>query len=187
MKKLIKETFIQMIPVMIGVYLGFALNNFGAQQKLEKQTEVFQQMLHNEIEQNLKEVSKKYTYHQKLQQDFQQLLNSQELEKDFGEYNFTGFLTGKMNASAYNTGIQTGIIQEFDLQLVQHLNRLYTLQEAYTNFNRSVINNYMGKAFPETEKDIRALIISVGRSMNDILSFERDLSAFYTKILQSIK
>jgi len=44
MKKLITESFIQIIPVMIGVYLGFAFNNFGEQRKLEKQKAVFQQM-----------------------------------------------------------------------------------------------------------------------------------------------
>ena len=53
MKKLYTNLLLEIIPVMIGVYLGFALNNFGQNQKLQKQGATYKEMIRNEIEGNL--------------------------------------------------------------------------------------------------------------------------------------
>ena len=114
---------------MIVVYLGFAVNNFGENRKVKQQVRTYQEMLKIELEENLQALEKVRDYHVRLSQDFSNLLASEELEKDFESINFQGLKPGFVASSAYQTGLQTGIIQEFDLNLVQILNRCYTLQE----------------------------------------------------------
>ena len=40
-KKIAESIIYQIIPIMIGVYLGFAINNFGESRKINKQKTVF--------------------------------------------------------------------------------------------------------------------------------------------------
>ncbi len=169
---------------MIGVYLGFALNNFGENQKTKQQVRTYKEMLRNEIVENLEGIAEVSPYHIKLSKDFSKLLQSEDLKKEFGAYNLQGLQPGVVYNSAYKTGIQTGIIQEFDLNLVQILNRCYTLQEKYNSFNESMISSSQSRKFPETESEIRSLLIITGMSMNDIKYFEVKLKQQYEKILE---
>ncbi len=119
---------LQMLPIMFGVYLGFALNNFGEQQKINRQKDTYEQMLKNEIEDNLKQVKKVSVYHKKITNDFLTIRESKDIKSAFDNYTMTGIRPGIVNSSAYETGIQTGIIQEFDLEIIQYLNKLYNYQ-----------------------------------------------------------
>ena len=176
-----------MVPVMLGVYLAFALNNFGETRKQKKQTETFKKMLVNEIERNLEEVERVWPYHESLSIDFDTLFNSENFSESFKQYQFRGLRTGLVNNSAYNTGIQTGIIQGLELELIQEINRLYTHQESYDEYNKSVINSFMGRDFPESEDKMIALLRSMDMSLNDILNYEDNLIVNYKEILQILK
>ena len=187
MKKTIWNFIGQMIPVMIGVYLGFALNNFGEAQKVKSQAGVYKQMLKNEISQNLEEIKGTYAYHEKLAEDINALAKNEDLKKAFGEFSFKGLQPGLVNDSAYNTGIQTGIIQHFDLEFIQSLNRLYALQKKYDAFNESMISSFLAQKFPETESEIKSMLIAVSMNMNDVLNFEHELEKFYTAILNKLE
>ena len=176
----------QMVPVMIGVYLAFALNNFGEDQKLKSQQATFRVMLQNEIKENLNTVEKAYPYHQKLATDFVDILNSRNLKESFNAYELRGLKPGFVNRSAFDTGLQTGIIQEFDLNLVQKLNRLYAYQDNYKNYNETMINALISRKFPETESEIKSAIISLNMSLKDVLNFESNLQEFYQLALEEL-
>ena len=186
MKKILVSVLSQIIPIMIGVYLGFALNNFGESQKLNRKLDTYTEMLKNEISDNLDQVQGVQEYHVSLGEDFQKLLRSEDLTTAFREYTFMGLKPGFVNNSAYNTGIQTGIIQEFPLEQIQSINRLYTLQNRYTTFNDNLISTFMSQKFPETESEIRSMLISMVMNMNDIRGFESELVGFYSDILEEI-
>ncbi|MFK8102971.1 MAG: hypothetical protein AB8G15_10620 [Saprospiraceae bacterium] len=185
-KKIGTTILVQMLPVMIGVYLGFAMNNFGERQKLEKQSNTYKEMLKNEIRENLASVENVNSYHIQLTNKFSEILEAENMKEKFGSMQFRGFKPGFVNNSAYNTGIQTGIIQEFDLKLIQSLNRLYTLQGKYNRFNENLINSYISNKFPETNSEIRSLLISSSMSMTDILIYEKELRSFYQEILKAL-
>lgn len=185
MKKLLTDTLIQMIPVMLGVYLGFALNNFGEAQKLKKQAGTYQEMLKNEIGENLAELERVNPYHLELKQDFAEILASNDIKKAFRSKSMQGIRPGLVNKSAYNTGIQTGIIQQFDLDVIQNVNKLYTLQDQYDAFNETIISSFIAQKFPETEAEIRNALIIMSMNMNDVLNFERELTESYAEILNA--
>ena len=168
---------------MIGVYLGFAMNNFGEKQKLKSQSNTYKEMLKNEITENLKAIESVSPYHIELSKSFSKILAAKNIEERFGAMRFNGFKPGFVNNSAYDTGIQTGIIQEFDLKLIQSLNKLYTLQGKYNRFNENMINTFLSNKFPETESEIKSLLILSSMSMNDVLNYERELEMFYKELI----
>ncbi len=186
MKKLIISVFTQILPVMLGVYLGFALNNFGESQKIKREKKVFREMLRNEIKENLASIKDVYAYHLKFSKDSDAIRKSPDVKKAFDEYEMRGLRPGFVNQSAYKTGIQTGIIQEFDLELIQVLNRLYTLQENYTTYNEMMMNSFLSRKFPETESEIKNTIQILMMNMNDLDNFEKNLENFYTKVLEDL-
>jgi len=180
--KFIKE----MIPVMLGVYLGFALNNYGEERKELKQTEGFRTMLVNEIQHNKKSIANGVDYHQKLGNRFDEILESDDLKKSFSTFTSSGLRPGFVSRSAYDTGIQTGLVQNFDLQLVQSLNRLYALQAKYDNFNNEVLSSVLSRKYPETTSEIKSMLINMSMNMNDINSYEEELLSFYDGILNEM-
>ncbi len=186
MKKFLKSLIYQMFPVMLGVYLGFALNNYGENRKLAEQKSVYKQMLVNEITGNLTQVEEALLYHKQLKTDFREILDSENILKSFQSYSLKGLRPGMVNSSAYETGLQTGVIQELDLELIQLINRLYTYQEKYNAINESILDNFIAQSYPETEKEIENILIGLNMSMNDILQFETDLPIFYKKILEML-
>lgn len=186
MKKLAIRFIGQMIPVMLGVYLGFAMNNFGENQKLKKQKETYQLMLKNEISQNIKGIENVNSYHIQLLESIHKLLESDSIIEYFKSTEFSGLRPGFVSESAYNTGIQTGIIQEFDLNIIQSLNSMYTLQGKYNRFNENMVNSFLAKKYPESKSEIKNMLKSVSISMNDVLIFENELNKHYKVMLEQI-
>jgi hypothetical protein len=183
MKNFLSTILAQIIPVMIGVYLGFALNNLGENQKMTEQAEVYRQMLKNEIQQNLEEVKRVNVYHLELTDNLVMLMRSETIVDDFRQFSFQGIQPGLVNNSAFNTGIQTGVIQQFDLELIQYLNKLYAYQRKYDSFNENAINAFLSQKFPETQSEISSAVRIMTMNMNDIKNFEAELTLFYTELL----
>jgi len=186
MKKIAISILSQILPIMLGVYLGFAMNNFGENRKIRAQKVTFKNMLRNEVETNLKSIENVSTYHVDLSNSFEELLQGDDTREAFKQLQFGGFRPGFVSDSAYSTGIQTGIIQEFDLDLIQNLNMLYTLQRKYNRFTENMVNSFLANKFPETDSEIRSVMTNASMSMNDVLIFERELIANYQRVLEVI-
>lgn len=186
MKKILSNVLNQIIPIMIGVYLGFAVNNFGENRKVRQQVKTYQEMLRIELEENLKSLEQVKDYHINLSETFSNLLASDQIEKDFESTNFQGLKPGFVSSSAYQTGLQTGIIQEFDLNFVQTLNRCYTLQDKYNTFNENLLSSFQSTKYPEKVDEIRSFLITMRMNMNDIRYFEQDLQRQYSLILEAL-
>lgn len=185
-KKLIYNGFLQIIPIMFGVYLGFALNNFGEQQKLNRQKNTYEQMLKNEIQDNLKQVKEVSVYHEKITKDFIEIRENKDIKSAFNNYTMTGLRPGNVSSSAYNTGIQTGIIQEFDLEIIQNLNKLYNYQGKYDSYNEQMLSSFLSGKYPETESEINNLMINLTMGMRDVENFERALQEYYQLMLNKL-
>lgn len=186
MKKIFVSFISQILPVMLGVYLGFAINNFGEDRKLRAQSDTYRMMLKQEISANLEGIKNVSDYHIEMSSNFYQLLESEDIVESFKAFEFTGFRTGFVSSSAYETGIQTGIIQEFDMKLIQRINKLYTLQGKYNRFSESMISSFLAGNFPETESEVKNLLITSSMSMNDIVIFERELIESYEMLLKRL-
>lgn len=187
MKKGILNFLNQIIPVMIGVYLGFALNNFGEEQKLKRQTNAYKEMLKIELEENILAIDKVKPYHLDLSTNFREILKSSDIVDEFNSFKFMGLQPGFVNRGAFDTGIQTGIIQDFNLTVIQKLNKLYALQGVYTRYNENMINSFSTQKFPETEDEIKSMLRVMTMNMNDIHTFESDLLESYKDILKDLE
>lgn len=185
-RKTILGILAQILPVMLGVYLAFALNNYGENKSLEKDKSHYLELLKNEISINKKEIEGVIPYHLQLQEDFSEILKSKSIKEWFDNNNFGGIRPGFTNQSAYETGMQTGLIQHFDLKFIQQINSLYNLQDGYQEFNKTVINSFVNRKFPETEKEMESLLISMVMNLNDINSFEKRLISFYDSVLEEM-
>lgn len=187
MKKTILKILAQILPVMLGVYLGFALNNYGERRSMRKKVDTYQHMLQNEIKDNLKQVKRVLPYHDTLALRVQDLLNSEDIKKEFENFRFTGLRPGMVHKSAFDTGIQTGVLQEFDLDLIQRLNRLYAFQDSYEKYNLTMMSTFLSKDFPEEKKQIKSLFTALSMNMHDVINFENQLAASYEKVLEQLK
>ena len=185
--KLISAILIQILPVMIGVYLGFALNNFGEEQKTKNKTEVYRSILAAEVNQNLAAIKEVKDYHIELSNRLNELLNSPKITDAFKTFRFNGIRPAKISRSAFDTGIQTGIMQEFKIPLIQELNSLYAYQQRLDDFNANMVNSLASQKFPETEKEIRNLATILSISLNDIKVYESRLESDYQSILQELQ
>jgi hypothetical protein len=182
-KQVIGSLLGQILPIMFGVYLGFAMNNYGERLRLNNQADVYRSMLVNEIKENHQAIISVHDYHKKLVADFDTLLTQESIAESFRSSNFRGFRPGFVSSSAYDTGVQTGIIQELGLELVQTLNRLYTLQGKYNRFNENMVSSFLSNTYPETNAEVRGVIASASMSMNDVVYFEQELVSYYEQLL----
>lgn len=178
--------FSDMIPVMIGVFLGFSLNNFAEKQRIEQHTTNFTSMIKNEILTNQQNIERVYEYHNNLKADVDSLRQSRNLKEAMNGYAFNGLRPGSVDNSAFRTGVQSGIIQEMDLSLIQKINMLYNLQDDYQEFNKAMIASILNKDFPTTEMEIEKLLVSVKMNMNDVTSFEERLMEKYIEIISDL-
>lgn len=184
MKKKTIDLILQIIPVMIGVYLGFVISNWGEDRKKEKQSEVFVNNLISEINLNKAKLQSVIDYHKILRDSSRFYINNQathslSTQPDF----FKGIRTETLLESAYNTGIQTGIISELDLNRVQTLNQLYAYQQEYNEYIKITLAGLINMDFDNDEKSIKKILLFISVSMTDIIIKEQLLIDSYDNIL----
>jgi hypothetical protein len=180
----------QIIPVMIGVYLGFALNNFGQDQKTKNQFKAYKTILKTEVSDNLLQLAKVQQYHLDMRDSIRNLQASESIVEDYNYFmknSFMGFRPALFNNSAYETGIQTGMIQEFKLETVQAINKTYTMQEIYFSFTQNIIQSISARKLPESEKEIRNALRVMEMNFNDFQSLESISKSNYLELEQQIE
>jgi len=176
-----------MIPVMIGVFLGFSLNNFAENKKLQKHLVNLDKMLQLEILNNQENINHTYDYHAQLKKDLEVINKSDDIMKAVGAFQFKGLRPGNIDQSAFETGVQTGIIQEMEIHKVLNINKLYNLQKSYSSFNESMMSAILNKDFPQTENETEKFVTSLIMNMNDELGFEGRLKRMYTEVLKEFE
>ena len=179
------EIVIQIIPVMIGVYLGFVVSNWAEGNKRNQQVEVFIQNLYSEIESNEKKINNVFAYHKMLRDSSRYLSNfaNGTRKPTF----FQGTRTLKLTSSAYNTGIQTGIINNLKIDQIQEINQLYTLQNDYNEFGSMLLSGLINLDFDNTPESILKVARFLSISMTDVVIKEQDLLEGYNEIKVLLK
>ena len=123
MKNKITDLIIQIISVMIGVYLGFVVSNWSESQKMIKKSESFLNNIVIEIKSNKKRLEGIIDYHVMLKDSSRYYLSGDETTSiEESTAFFKGLQTSTLVESAYKTGVQTGIVSELELNIIQNLN-----------------------------------------------------------------
>ena len=185
MKKKIFELLFQIIPVMIGVYLGFLVSNWseGKQRKAESQKLVDNMLV--EINQNKTRVKQVLDYHQMLRDSSRAILqsNAKLVQPDY----FEGTRRIRLANSAYNTGIQTGIINELSIDKIEIINKVYTFQNDYNQYGNMMMASLINQDFSDQEGDLKKIVRFLSVTMTDLVIKENDLLAGYELMEKKLK
>ncbi len=176
----------EMIPVMLGVYFAFALNDYSEQRKTNNQFAEYKALIKKEVTQNLERLKPNFEYHKNFKDDLVSITESDEPFQSFKEYKMQGLRPGFVSKSAYQTGVQTGIIQEFDLDMIQNINNLYTFQSKYDEYNKSLLAGFINKNIPQNDDEVVTVAANLIMSMNDVIISEENLITFYTELLKRL-
>ncbi len=185
MKRKIGDIFIQIIPVMIGVYLGFVVSNWADARKRNNQLNVFIENLYSEMETNEQSIRSVIDYH-KMVRDSGQHYSNPEITTIKPSF-FEGTRTNKLTNSAYNTGIQTGIINDLKINQIQAINQLYTLQNDYNDYGNMMLSGLLNMDLNNTPESMRKVAQFLGITMTDVVIKEQDLLDGYDSIKSVLK
>lgn len=180
MKKKIADILLQIIPVMIGVYLGFVISSWADTNKRKKESAKMVENILFEISSNEKKIKAVAEYHVMVRDSSLHYANT--TEKVGKPKFFEGTRIFTLTNSAYNTGIQTGIINELPLEHIQQLNQLYTYQDEYNNFSNILMSGLINKKFSDKEEDIRDIAMYLSLTMYDVILKEKGLLKEYEEI-----
>jgi len=185
MKKKIGELLFQIIPVMIGVYLGFVVSNWSANNQKRHQSNVLVNNLISEIETNENKLNNVLDYHIMLRDSSRYYSNIENggINSNF----FKGTRVSKLMNSAFNTGLQTGVINELPIEKIQLINRLYTFQNDYNKFADIMMASLLNRDFSDDDKDRRVIARFLAVTMTDIVIKEKDLIEAYNMIRKKLK
>lgn len=183
MKKRFWAFLREMVPVMIGVYLGFLVSNWGENRKNAAQARVLITNLQSEISANKAWLTGILDYHAMLRDSSNIYAYKEEIKLEPPRY-FKGVNLEPLLSSAFKTGIQTGAINELPLDLIQELNQLYTYQDSYNNFASIVVNGLINMDFYAEEANLRKIARFLGVTMTDIVIKEKQLLEKYDQITE---
>lgn len=185
MKKSIGALIIQIIPVMVGVFLGFLASNWAEKNQRKEQSDVFIKNLLSEIESNEKRLKGVMDYHLMVR-DSSRFYTDPQNEIAQTNY-FKGTRILKLTNSAYNTGIQTGAINELSVDDIQAINQLYTFQNDYNEFGNLMMASLINRDFSNDSEDLRKIARFLALTMTDIVIKENDLIADYDRIKSRLR
>ncbi len=181
MKKQIFNLFLQIIPVMIGVYLGFAVTNWSEQQDRAKDTKTFVKIVAQELGINKAKIESVLDYHKMLRDSARHYIETGKQFSGQPDF-FQGIRTQNLLLSSYNTGTQTGIINELELTKIQRLNLVYGSQKDYNEFTKMVLSSLINMDFDDTTKSNNRILKFMAVSMTDIVIKEESLLKGYDRL-----
>ncbi|MEO0583392.1 MAG: hypothetical protein AAF135_14300 [Bacteroidota bacterium] len=180
MKKAVGNFLLQMIPVALGVYLGFLVSDWSENNSKRAQRDQLKASMLSEMQVNLQQLEKIVDYHRVLKDSSQYYANpSNPIRKP---YFFRGTRMSKLSNSAYMTGIQTGAINELPLETIQKINQVYTRQNDYNDYGTLILSGLINKKFSEKKEDMRDIAQFLAITMVDVVAMEQELILKYQNL-----
>ena len=185
MKKQLFNLFLQIIPVMIGVYLGFAVTNWGEQRNRAKETKTFVKIIEQELDVNKNKIEQVIDYHRMLRDSARHYLETGKRFKGQPDF-FEGIRTQNLLLSAYDTGIQTGILNELELAKIQRLNLTYGSLKSYNQFAQTILSTLINLEFNNSIDSQNKVMQFIALSMTDLVIKEEKILKGYALTKQEV-
>lgn len=181
-RKILADLVLQIIPVMIGVYLGFIVSNWSSERQLIAKTKILKKNIIIEIKENQNSINSILSYHEMLRDSSQYYLSQKKLViPSF----FKGVNPLTLSNSAFETGVQTGLINELTFDEIQALNKVYTYQKSYDNYWNILLSGLITFDLTENEESSKKFLMYLSISMTDIVIKEQQLINEYKIILSN--
>ena len=186
MKNKTSDLIIQMISVTVGVFLGFAISNWSESRKESAKYDTLIENLTSEIKTNQAKIEQVIDYHRMVRDSTRYFLNRKE-PAPWKPTFFKGVNTLSLVNSAYQTGIQTGLLNSMDLETYQAINEVYTKQRAYEEFANLLLSGLITMDFENNEASIRKIATFLSISMTDVVIKEEQLLESMGKSLELVE
>lgn len=168
---------------MIGVYLGFIVSNWSSNKQQNAKKKILIENIIAEVRDNQSNINLVVTYHEMLRDSSRHYL---QLNKSTIPSFFRGVNTLTLANSAFETGIQTGLLNELSINQIQSLNRVYTSQKAYGEFCNILLSGLINMDFMENEESLKKILQYLSISMTDVAIKERQLLKDYDNVLSNL-
>ncbi|MCA6073768.1 hypothetical protein [Fulvivirga sedimenti] len=186
MKNKFGDFIIQVITVMIGVFLGFVVSNWSEAKKEQTRASALMKNISTEIQTNKASVERVIDYHRMVLDSSRYYFNQPTITNYKPEF-FKGVNTISFYNSAFETGIQTGLINEISIDKIQKLNEVYTQQRSYEDFSNLLLSGLITMDFNNGEESTRKILMYLSISMMDVVIKEEQLLESYDKALELIQ
>ena len=179
--------FLQIIPVMIGVYLGFWLSERGVKSHTDEQVQKLETLIIDELKSNQEMVTAKLGYHEMLRDTLRVFVNSEiTLDRSRLYKTFNGLQPPLLKEACYQSGIQTGLLTNFDLDIVALLNEIMAEQKSLNKYTDSAIAALLSTGSFDDE-GFNTMLERVLLNLNDMTSFEVSLIKKYNTTLKKME
>lgn len=184
MKKRLLELFWQIIPVMIGVYLGFMISNWSENRRDRSDSEKLRKNLRIEIESNRNIINDRLTYHIMLRDSARALSRSQSDNPSFRF--FEGTKIKSLAQGVFDSGAQTGLMNNLPLETIARLNKMYTFQQEYNEYGFLILNGMINMELSTEVEALKKIGNFLAITMTDIVISEQELLNGYEKLLEEL-
>ncbi len=193
--KNILKYLIEIIIVAFGVFLGVYYSNVNAENKTKKEREKSLSLIIGELETNQQLLKRDIGYHETIKIEIDSIipsLSDKDMYSSFVESEFkhneidgwTGFHFSRLQKTAFESAKTSGIIKDYDIELIQKLSNIYNFQDTYIGFGESILNKAI-----ETNSSTKVVdFIGIIELMtSDLLSVEKQLSKELEKTITELK
>ena len=193
--KSILKYFIEIAIVAFGVFLGVYYSNINADNKTQKEKEKSFNLIIKELELNKELLKQHITYHEKIKIEMDSIvpsLSEKKMYSSFTESEFkhmeikgwTGFNFARLQKTAFESTKTSGLMKEFNIELVQKLSDIYYFQDTYVDFGQSILNKAIG--INSSMKTID-FIGTIRLMTSDLLGLENELTEKLDKTIIELK
>lgn len=176
----------EILLIVVGILIALYLQNRNEKKKTDQIVNTTLSLLKDEIEVNKNMVLNVKDYHIMARDTLKILLATKKEEELIEKLGFwKGMRTPRLQNAAFQTSIQSGVNREFNPKLLQVLNRLYTIQDSYNDFNSRSTSIFFNADLSDN-KQIGKIMSSVQITMEDLYYHEKGLVESYDYCLQKI-
>lgn len=184
MKSKFSAILLEIIPVAIGVFLGFLVSNWADNRTNYQKTQNLKENITAEVISNKHRIEKVIDYHKTLRDSSVYYANNRiTREPRF----FQGINTAFLLKSAFETGIQTGLINGFPIDLIQEANDVYNIQNEYSDFKSLLLSSILSIDVMGEEKEKRRFFTILALAMTDVVIHEEMLLEKYETLLEKLE
>ncbi len=198
-KKSTKDIFkyvLEFLIVTFGVFLGIYTSDLQNEKKTKREKEKSINYILKELENNKINVEKSIEYHQLIKSNIDSLASSLTEKDNFENYlgnkkfrhnqieGWNGVRLADIDNTAFEGAKISGIIQEYDIELIQIISKIYKRQEVYSKFGNSLLDRMLGINSSTKVIDVFGPIQLM---TTDLLSLEKQLLKELEKVQKEIK
>ncbi len=183
--KSIIKYLVEIIIVAFGVFLGVYFSNVNADNKTKIEKAKSLSIIVKELEHNQKLLEKHIDYHENIKVQIDSVSNYVNEKDKYSSFTtstfkhnelkgWNGFLYARLENTAFESAKISGVMKEYDIELIQEISRIYTMQQTYVDFGSSILN----KAFQTNSNTKVVDFIGIIELMtSDLLMLEKKLFA----------